>query len=1111
MLKRVILLAVAVFAMALSGATLRFKSDNAAVSDGIWFTDTQPNLSLDMDLNAKVTSQFTAGEQLPYACFALEYQAVGEKVSNEQVKIEFSLNYGGRIFKYTMYTDMESNYKNGTNYGSSTWAEKGKAVGVLSLLSPIHIPSGNYSVNITAYYAGLEAKATKILRIVNPSVTIGQAIGCEDAISKGWIKFENNRAFPWLAYSRTFGISGLLGKNESSILTMSANKDVFVEYKAAMNVASLVADEKYNRDTFTCYHLYGTSAQQLLFTESQDEMTRSLLLSEGEDISFVYKRDSSNLNLAGIRFGSIREMIVSPVVDVSFNSAGGSSVLPIKCVSGKTYDFLCEKYGKWSFPENGPNPPRKDGVEYKFLGWYNSAGQRITGASIVPDKAEDHVLTARWETSEPLPDLVVSSASVSKSRISRSESVVVSCRVENQGNSSAARSTTIFNCAGKTRSASCLALSPGEGWECSATFSGSALGVGTHTIIITADGASIVGESDDNNNSRSVTVTVVDGPSGNSRPDLIVASAYVSKSSIDISESVTVFCKVKNSGTGSAGSSQVRFSYKGVDRYVSCPALAPGGSATVSLRIEGGSLGAGMREITVAVDGEYNVIESDEYNNTKTVTVFVSNEKSSRDFDFVKLDHTEIDSFYLSKTRDGKEPCVEFNEYEPIFIKFSFWDVKRNFTANEVHAKIELDEDRWYSWKWDWFSGIVYHNYAPNILQNLSPGNYKVKVTLDYDNWWDEICETNNVREISFVVKGEPEYTIKFHREIAFGFSEIARRYTYGVSTALPSASALGWTRNGAVFKGWATSAANAAAGKVWKKGGAIVAKPVAAGKTLDVYAVWDDTYTIRFIRNEGSGYVSNKTFKYGTKTRIPSLNSLGWARRGYTFKGWATSTANARNGKIWKKDWAYVSTATTAGKTLTVYAVWSLKSGYYAIRFNKNDGTGKWRELGYKYGDNTTLPTIANGLQWSRAGYRFGGWATSAANAANGIAWRGDKGVTRTPVAAGKTLNVYAIWKKTGASATEANAFAHEPMSPASLPSSGAGGLMKLLPGYYSGELADGTGTYDLLVDEGGETGYVNIVFDDGSAVSVEVEVDFLDDIILVIDEAEEQYPLMR
>jgi hypothetical protein len=81
--------------------------------------------------------------------------------------------------------------------------------------------------------------------------------------------------------------------------------------------------------------------------------------------------------------------------------------------------------------------------------------------------------------------------------------------------------------------------------------------------------------------------------------------------------------------------------------------------------------------------------------------------------------------------------------------------------------------------------------------------------------------------------------------------------------------------------------------------------------------------------------------------------------------------------------------------------------------------------------------------------------------------------------------------------------------MSPVSLPSSGAGGLMKLLPGYYSGELADGTGMYDLLVDENGETGYVHIFFDDGSAVSGEVDVDFLGDVIFVTSEDGEMMTL--
>ena len=54
-----------------------------------------------------------------------------------------------------------------------------------------------------------------------------------------------------------------------------------------------------------------------------------------------------------------------------------------------------------------------------------------------------------------------------------------------------------------------------------------------------------------------------------------------------------------------------------------------------------------------------------------------------------------------------------------------------------------------------------------------------------------------------------------------------------------------------------------------------------------------------------------------------PSLKALGWARKGFTFKGWATSKANADAGKVWKTDGAVVKDATTEGKTLSIYAIW--------------------------------------------------------------------------------------------------------------------------------------------------------------------------------------------
>ncbi len=261
----------------------------------------------------------------------------------------------------------------------------------------------------------------------------------------------------------------------------------------------------------------------------------------------------------------------------------------------------------------------------------------------------------------------------------------------------------------------------------------------------------------------------------------------------------------------------------------------------------------------------------------------------------------------------------------------------------------------------------------------------------------------------------DPYYTVRFHRNDASDEKTAAYDFDYGVATRIPSLNSLGWARRGIDFLGWATSRANADAGKVWKKDWASISTAAAAGKTLDVYAVWalkSDSYAIEFVRNDGAGTWRTIGFKYGEKTRMPSLaNGLKWARRGYEFKGWALTTADAAAGKVWKGDWAYVSTPVKVGEVLTAYAVWALKPGYYQIRYNKNDGTGKWRALGYEYGVSTKLPTV-KALGWTVSGKKFKGWATSAANASAGKVWKTDGAAVSTAAAEGKTLSIYAIWQ---------------------------------------------------------------------------------------------------
>ncbi len=258
-------------------------------------------------------------------------------------------------------------------------------------------------------------------------------------------------------------------------------------------------------------------------------------------------------------------------------------------------------------------------------------------------------------------------------------------------------------------------------------------------------------------------------------------------------------------------------------------------------------------------------------------------------------------------------------------------------------------------------------------------------------------------------------YTILFHRYDGSDEKTEAYEFDYGVATALPKLNELGWARRGFDFKGWATSQANAANGKVWKTDGATVSTAAAVGKVLEVWAVWElrsDSYAIQFIRNDGAGTWAIVGFKYGVTTRMPTLaKGLGWARRGYQFNGWALTAANANNNVIWKGDWANIAEPTAAGTMLTVYASWSLKPGYYQVRFNKNDGTGKWRTLGFECGVSSKLNTIA-GLGWTRAGHPFKGWGSNKANADAGKVWKTDGAWVKDATAEGKTLSIYAIWE---------------------------------------------------------------------------------------------------
>ena len=260
-------------------------------------------------------------------------------------------------------------------------------------------------------------------------------------------------------------------------------------------------------------------------------------------------------------------------------------------------------------------------------------------------------------------------------------------------------------------------------------------------------------------------------------------------------------------------------------------------------------------------------------------------------------------------------------------------------------------------------------------------------------------------------------YAIRFHKNDGSG-ATASRAFAYGVKTRLPLLrSGLGWARGGFVFKGWATSAAKAAAGTVWKGDWAYVSTAAQSGKTLDVYAVWapdSGYYVIRFNKNDGSGAWRTVAFPFGTTRSLPTCAAgLGWMRGGKAFVGWAVSAAKAGSpvvANIWKVDQDVVAKAAAAGATLDVYAAWV---DGYAIRFHKNDGSALKRAQGFAMDTKTRIPASKNGLGWTRPGYVFKGWATSAAKAAAGTVWKGDWAYVTNATSLGGVLNAFAVWAR--------------------------------------------------------------------------------------------------
>ena len=153
------------------------------------------------------------------------------------------------------------------------------------------------------------------------------------------------------------------------------------------------------------------------------------------------------------------------------------------------------------------------------------------------------------------------------------------------------------------------------------------------------------------------------------------------------------------------------------------------------------------------------------------------------------------------------------------------------------------------------------------------------------------------------------------------------------------------------------------------------------------LYAHWtaNTTYTVSYNANGGSGAPSSQTKTHGKSL---TLSSTKPTRKGYTFKGWATSA----NGSV-----AYAAGASyTANSNATLYAVWQANT--YTVTFDANGGTTSMASKSVTYGQTYSFYHSAE-----RNGYVFDGWYSSATG--------GTKVTGSTTVTTAQNHTLYAHW----------------------------------------------------------------------------------------------------
>ena len=220
-------------------------------------------------------------------------------------------------------------------------------------------------------------------------------------------------------------------------------------------------------------------------------------------------------------------------------------------------------------------------------------------------------------------------------------------------------------------------------------------------------------------------------------------------------------------------------------------------------------------------------------------------------------------------------------------------------------------------------------------------------------------------------------YTVTYHANGGSGSMDSSSiAYTGG------NLKANAFTRTGYTFKGWATSASGS---KVYENGANIT------NLTSDVtlYAVWEVNEYTTSITNGGTGASGAGTHNYGSTVTIKA-----GTKTGYTFTGWTINSGEVSLANASSSNTTFVQPAGNVSLT----ANWTIN--HYTVTYNANGGNGAM--------DSSSIAYTGGNLKanaFTRTGYTFKGWATSASGSK---VYEDGAAITNLT----SNITLYAIWE---------------------------------------------------------------------------------------------------